>query len=264
METEREKLGFFDQLIYSVQPAKYKELLKQSGKKVIAYAMVLSLCLSIMSFIIPVAGWFATFGGLDNLFTEVLPAIELQDGRLSVENKIEIGDDGLNHILVDTERVSMQVSDLDTENYISEILVAEENMIIYVSGMEAMELPFAELKELQLDNEGLASLKPFIYVVLAITFVTHIFSKLFDLLVWGVMMAVCCWGPFRLKNVMELKYTQILGLAIYAQSAASLITAFNGSVGWIPDNTLLYYVGVMASMFLLMSGLRKLEENPHE
>ena len=143
METSKERLGFFDQIILSVQPKRYRELFDQTGKKVLAYVLALSLCLSIMQFIIPVAGWFLSFGGLDNLFTEVLPAIELQNGKLSVEDKIEIGESSSTYVLIDTERVSMQESDLNTEEYISEILVAEENMLVYTSGMGTMEIRFA-------------------------------------------------------------------------------------------------------------------------
>lgn len=264
METKRQSLGFFDQVIYSVQPAKYKELLEQTGRKVIVYVLLLSLCLGIMQFAIPTAGWFLSFGGLDNLFTEVLPAIELQDGKLSVENKIEIGTDSTTYVLIDTERVNMQISDLETDKYISEILVAEENMIIYASGMDAMELRFADLGDVSLTNTGLAALKPFIYTVMAVTFITQICSQVFDVLTWGMLMALCCWGPFRLKGTAKMKYTKILGLAIYAQTAAKLVTAFNSCVGLISDNIILYYAGMLVSMFLLMNGIRKLEEPAHE
>ncbi len=264
METERQSLGFFDQVIYSVQPKKYKELMEQTGRKVITYIVILALCLSIMQFVIPVAGWFLSFGGLDNLFTEVLPVIELQNGRLSVEDKIEIGADSAVHILIDTERVAMQESDLDTETYISQILVAEENMLLYTSGMGAMEMRFADLGNVSLNNEGLSALKPFIYMTMAITFLMQTFSGAFDLVTWGALMALCCWGPFRLKGTEGVKFTKILTLAIYAQTVAKLITAFNGCVGLISDNFIVYYAGMMVSMLLLMQGLRKLEGKADE
>ena len=259
METERQRLGFFDQLIYSVQPSKYKELMEQSGKKVVSYLLILALFLSIMQFVIPTAGWFMSFGGLDNLFTEVLPAIELNDGKLSVENKIEIGEGTSTYILIDKERVTMLESDLEREQYISEILVAEENMIIYNSAAGAVEVRFADLGEVTLDNQGLMELKPFVYLVLIISFLTQAVSQLFDFVMWGVLMALCCWGPFRMRGTEKLKYTKVLALAIYAQTAVKLFTAFNASVNWITDTYILYYVGMIVSMFLLMSGLRKME-----
>lgn len=264
METERQSLGFFDQLIYSVQPAKYKELEKQPGRKVISYALILSLLLAFMQVMIPVIGWFASFGGLDNLFTEVLPAIELQNGKLSVENKIEIGADSATYILIDTERVTMQESDLDVENYAAEILVAEENMIIYNAALGASEMKFADLGDISLNNEGLAGAKPFVYLVIFVTFLAQIGSMLVDLVVWGILMTICCWGPFRVRGTKKMKFTTILSFAIYAQTAMKLITAFNSCVGWISDTYILYYLGAIVSMFFLMSGLRKMEEKPNE
>jgi len=264
METEKQSLGFFDQVILSVQPKRYCELITRTGKQVLAYVLVLSLCLSIMQFLIPTAGWFLSFGGLDNLFTEVLPAIELQNGKLSVEDKIEIGENSATYILIDTERVAMQESDLKTEEYLSEILVAEENMIIYTSGMGVMEMRFEDLGNISLTNETLRDLKPVVYLTLSFAFFAQIASGIFDLLIWGVLMAVCCWGPFRLKGTEKIAFTKIMTLAIYAQTAAKLVTAFNASAHLIKDNFIVYYVGMMVSMLLLMNGLRKMEAETHE
>ena len=265
METTKEQsLGFFDQVIYSVQPKRYKELIAQKGKKVISFVVVLSLCLAIMQNLIPTAGWFLSFGGLDNLFTEVLPAIELQNGKLSVEDKIEIGEDSSTYILIDTERVTMQESDLETDKYLSEILVAEENVIIYTSGMSALEMRFSDFGNVTLDNEGLKTLKPFIYMIIAMTFLAQIATGAFDLVMWGAMMAICCWGPFRLRGTEKIPFRKIMILAIYAQTAGKLATAFNASAGLIPSNYIVYYAGMMAAMLLLMSGLRKLEGKADE
>lgn len=264
METVKERLGFFDQVIYSVQPKRYKDLIEQKGRKVISYVLTLALCLSIMQFVIPAFGWFASFGGLENLFTEVLPAIELQDGKLSVGNKIEIGEDSATHILIDTERVSMQESDLNEEEYMSEILVAEENILLYSSAMGVTEIRFADLGELSVNNEGLVSITPFIYILLAVSFFAQIFAAMFDLFMWGFLMALCCWGPFRLRGTSKLAFGKVLSLALYAQTASKLVTAFNASAQLISDNYILYYAGMMVSMLLLMQGLRKLEDKEHE
>lgn len=264
METKEQSLGFFDQVIYSVQPKKYRELISQTGKKVIGYVLILSLCLSIMQFLIPAAGWFLSFGGLDNLFTEVLPAIELSNGRLSVENKIEIGENSATYILIDTERVTMQESDLNTEEHISEILVAEENMLVYTSGMGTMEIRFADLGQISLNNEGLKAMKSFIYMIIAVSFIMQIGAGAFDLVLWGALMSLCCWGPFRLRGTEQIPFVKIMTLAIYAQTAGKLVTAFNASAQIISSNYIVYYVGMMVSMMLLMSGLRKLEDRPNE
>lgn len=262
METER--LGIFDRIAYSVQPSKYKELIRQPRRKVITYTLLIAILVAFMQVMIPVIGWFASFGGLDNLFQEVLPTIELQNGKLSVENKIEIGADASTYILVDTERVTMQASDLDRETHSAEILIAEENMIIYNSMSGTMEITFADLGDVTLDNASLAALKPLIYLVIVITFIIQILLQIIEFVSAAFLLAICCWGPFRLKGTQEMKFSSLFTLGIYAQTAMRLVIAFNSCVDWISDAFLLYYIGMGAALFLLMTGLRKMEGTAHE
>ena len=129
METQTKKLGFFDQLIYSVQPKHYKELASQPRRKVITYVLMLGLILGIMNYVIPAAGFVMSVGGMENFFMEALPEIKLSDGELHVASKIEIGKDTVTHILVDTSVDRVDESSLG-EEYVSEVLVARENMIV--------------------------------------------------------------------------------------------------------------------------------------
>jgi hypothetical protein len=137
-------------------------------------------------------------------------------------------------------------------------------MLVYTSGMGTMEIRFADLGNVTLDNAGLSALKPFIYMTLAVAFLAQIASGIFDLLTWGVLMAVCCWGPFRLKGTDKIPFGKIMTLAIYAQTDAKLVTAFNASAHLVKDNLIVYYAGMMVSMMLLMSALRKLEVKTDE
>ena len=63
-------------------------------------------------------------------------------------------------------------------------------------------------------------------------------------------------------EIMEQKslrrFAQVLSLAIYAQTAMRLVVAVNSCVNFMKDDYMLYYIGIMASMFFLMSGLRKM------
>lgn len=260
---ETEKIGVLDQLAYSVQPSKYKELVGQPRRKIITYTLFLAVLVAFMQVVIPVIGWFSSFGGLDHLFTEVLPVIELQDGKLSVGNKIEIGTNGSTYVLIDTERVTMQQSDLDTKKYSAEILVAEENMIIYNSMSGTMELKFADLGDVTLNNDSLVSSKFLVYLVIGLTFLLQIGNQILELVLSGFFLVICCWGPFRIKKAPKMRFPSILALAIYAQTAMRLLLAFNSCVEWIPDVFLLY-IGMGAALFILMSGLSKMEERVHE
>lgn len=61
-----------------------------------------------------------------------------------------------------------------------------------------------------------------------------------------------------------MPFVKIMTLAIYAQTAGKLVTAFNASAQIISSNYIVYYIGMMVSMMLLMAGLRKLEDKPNE
>lgn len=264
METKRQELGFFDQVIHSVQPSKYKELLAQSGKKVVSYLLILCFLLSFMQFVIPAAGWFASFGGLEHLIQDVLPAIELSGGKLEVADRIEIGAGGSTYVVIDTDVNRVSEKDLDTDKYIAQILVSKENALIYNASIGATEIRFADFGNVVLGNKDLVAMIPFIYLILIISFVTHVFSQVFDLILWGVMMSVCCWGPFRLKGTEKLRFAQILSLAIYAQTAMRLVLAFNTCVSFMEDYYMLYYIGIMSAMLLLMTGMRKMGDKTQE
>jgi hypothetical protein len=245
-------------MICSVQPSKYIDLLNQSGKKVISYLLLLCFLLSVMQFVIPAAGWFASFGGLEHLIQEVLPAIELSGGKLHVEDRIEIGAGSSTYVVIDTTKDSVTEKDIEKDKYLAQILVSRDNVLIYNMSMGTTEIRFADLGNVTLGNKELLVMIPFIYLILLVSFVTHMFSQMFDLILWGTMMSLCCWGPFRLKGTKKLCFAQVLSLAIYAQTAMRLVVAVNSCVNFMKDDYMLYYIGIMASMFFLMSGLRKM------
>lgn len=257
---EQKRIGFFDQIIYSVQPNKYKELLKQPGKSVVFYVILLGLCLCIMDYVIPVAGYMTSFGGVDHLITKVLPKIEFSQGQLQTDGKIEIGRDSTVHILVDTSLEKIEAENIQKDKYISEILIGQNNMIIYSSYMGTAEMEFAQYKDASFNNESLLSLKPWIYMILIINFFTTLFAELFRYLISALPLAVVGWlmgGPDRTGR---LGFFKIYMLALYAKTAVALFVAFNNTAGLLSSQVLVIYAGLMITMFLLMTGIRKAEE----
>lgn len=257
---EQKRIGFFDQIIYSVQPNKYKELLKQPGKAVIFYVILLGLCLCIMDYVIPVAGYMTSFGGIDHLITKILPKIEFSQGQLAADSKIEIGRESTVHILVDTSLEKVEVESIQKDKYISEILIGQNNMIIYSSYMGTAEMEFAQYKDTSFNNESLLSLKPWIYMILIINFFTTLFAELFRYLISALPLSVVGWlmgGPDRTGR---LSFFKIYMLALYAKTAVALFSAFNNVAGLLSSQVFVLYAGLMITMFLLMTGIRKAEE----
>lgn len=260
METVNAKLGFFDQIIYSVQPKKYGQLAAQSKIRTIIFAIIIAVCLAIMNFAIPVVGFSASVQGYDNFVMEVLPDIELKDGKLNVSHKLEIGEDTVSHILVDTTIPKVTEAHFDEEKYMYEIIVGQENVMLAGDGMVLSNIEFSQFKDVALNNEGLLQMKSFIQTFLVLCFCTSIFSYLANYLFAAAFLALICWGPFRIRGAVELKYTTILMLAIYAKAVPELVVSFNATADLLPIQYILAYASIIATVFLLMNGIRGLGE----
>ena len=101
---EKNKISFIDQILYSVQPEKYRELVTQPAKAAAGFLIILCLWLTIMDYVVSAAGWIASFGGFDHLITKVLPEIVLYAGVLAVGDRMDIGNAETVHLLVDTSQ----------------------------------------------------------------------------------------------------------------------------------------------------------------
>lgn len=260
MEQEKKKLGFFDQIIYSVQPSKYGSLLEQKKRKVIFYTIFLMFCLAVMNFVIPVAGFFSSVGGYDQFVTEGIPKVELKDGILQVGNRIEMGKNSSTYILVDTTKERAKMEDINKEDHLSEILVTKNNMIVYNGGWQTVEIDFAQLKGITLNNDGLLNLKSFVYALLFISFLTSMITQGISYLLQAVFVALLCWGPFAIRGAKRRSFGSVFAAAIYAKTVPEIVMSFNNSAGWISNTYLLSYVAIAAAVGILMSALRKTSE----
>lgn len=257
---EKNKISFIDQILYSVQPEKYRELVTQPAKAAAGFLIILCLWLTIMDYVVPAAGWIASFGGFDHLITKVLPEIVLSDGELSVADRIEIGKGETVHLLVDTSQEKVTKENLNQQKYQAEFLIARDNMVLYNSYIGAMEIDFAQFGNSTLNNETLLQVKPWIYAMLIINFFTVFIAELIRYLFAALPMAVLGWimgGPERTNR---LSFSSIFFLALYAKAAAALVLSFNSTAGLLSSEVLLVYAGLFFTVFLLMNGIRKIEE----
>ncbi|MCI5596114.1 MAG: DUF1189 domain-containing protein [Lachnospiraceae bacterium] len=262
METEsKNTTGFFDQIIYSVKPKRYQDLLNLPRKKVVIFVLVLSLCLCIMDYVIPAAGWFASFGGMDHLITKVLPDIEFSKGELHTDGVIEIGKNSTTHLLVDTSKERVNTEELDTENCMMEILVSKKNMVIYNAYVGAMEVDFAQYQNSTFDNNSLLQLKPLIYTSMIFSFIMLVFMEPLKYLVSAIPLALI--GSIRMpgKKEKRLTFGKIYLLALYAQTVPTLAQSFNRSANLISSQLLIVYLALFFAVFLLSRGVRYIEED---
>ncbi|MDO4556802.1 MAG: DUF1189 family protein [Lachnospiraceae bacterium] len=257
---KNKKPGVIDQLLYSVQPSKYKELAALSAKSVVFYMLILGLCLTIMDYVIPAAGWIVSVGGVDHFVTEVLPKIELKDGELTVADRLEFGQDGTVHLLADTSVDKVTESQINNSQYAVEILIGKKNALIYNGMMGIAEIDFSQLKDTYLDNETLLSLKPALYTGLAISFFMNLIGEILSYLIMALPIAGVGWAFGGVGRKNRMKFSKIYMLTLYAKTAAALFVAFNGSVNLIASQFLLEYAGIFISLMLAVNGVKKTEE----
>jgi hypothetical protein len=180
---------------------------------------------------------------------------------LTAQSKIEIGKESTVHILVDTSVDEMKTANLDTDKYVSEILIGKNNMILYSSYAGAAQLDFAQYQDYSFDNQTLLILKPWIYAGLIISFFTTMVTELISYLISALPLALIEWlvgGPRRSNR---LSFPKIYLLTLYAKTVVELILDFISTSGWIDNQELLVYFGLIISMLLLMAGVRKTEEH---
>lgn len=261
MELEQKtKIGFFEQIVFSVQPKKYKELVLLPKKTVVFYMILLGLCLSIMNYVIPMTGWMVSFGGLDHLLREGLPRIEFSNGQLSVSDRVEIGKDTPQHLLVDTSKEKVTADDFDQKKYVMEILVSKTNMMIYANMAGTMAVDFSMYKDATLTNESLIEMKPAMYTVMVMQFFFNIIREIIHYLIAALPLAFLAWivGGADRKN--RMKFSRVFVLTLYAKTAAELFISFNASANLLKNPFILAYVGMFLTIMLLIAGLKRAEE----
>lgn len=83
-----EKISWFEQFkIACLKPSQYKRLLNLAKGKVILFLAAITLITTILGYGMDVAGFTVSVGGWKNFILNRLPAFELKDGTLSVDQR---------------------------------------------------------------------------------------------------------------------------------------------------------------------------------
>lgn len=251
--------GFFDQIAFSVQPDKYKELSLLPKKKVVFYVLLMGICLTIMNYVIPMAGWLTSFGGLDHFLKEGLPKIEFSHGVLSVDDRIEMGKGTPQHLLVDTSKEKITPEEVDQENYMMEVLVSKTNMLMYADFAGTVSIDFSMYQNVVFTNDKLLEMKPAMYTAMVIQFFSQIIREIMQYLIAALPLAFGAWLIVSAEQKKRMQFSQAFVLTLYAKTAAALFLAFNASANLLKDQVLLIYGTMMLTVILLMTGIKKAE-----
>ena len=241
----QEKISFTEQIRIALsKPTWYKSLFQQSVGKHIAYFLVLLVLITVIQYVIPTTAYIQSVGGLEPLLMEVIPTFSLENGELTVDQVVEIEQNGV-RMVIDTSvdaykqedaiEVAKEVEDAMPVVY----LVSRTNI---ACNQVTAPLSIASFGEISFDNRDLYQIAPVYLVTYGITFffyniVAYVISALFFALFGYLMNRV-------LK--LNLKFGQIFVIAMYAKSIEILIESVLQVVGM----PLLYYIGSIVGIFI--------------
>ncbi len=258
METEQQKIGIIDQFIFAVaKPREYKKLMSLKTGKVIVYTLLLTFLLTVMSYVIPTAGWLLSYRGVEGFFKNQIPAFTFADGKLNMESEIVIEQEGVNRIIVDTSKEKVGKSDLQ-KDYMQQIVISKTNMLI--SSMNTVsEVDFGQLGNIRFDKSSLSEVVPLVYISLLI-----VFGMQFVFMLCEYVVSAFFYGLIATLYVSmggeELPIKNAMKAAIYAKTLAAVVGAVNGVMGSFIPSSMWGFLSLFATMMLLFMGVRQKDE----
>ena len=113
-----EKISWFEQFkIACLKPSQYKRLLNLAKGKVILFLAAITLITTILGYGMDVAGFTVSVGGWKNFILNRLPAFELKDGTLSVDQEMDFEIGGV-HFVADTSKDKVSTEDFLVDGFL--------------------------------------------------------------------------------------------------------------------------------------------------
>ncbi|MBO5239396.1 MAG: DUF1189 family protein [Lachnospiraceae bacterium] len=241
----QEKISFTEQIRIALsKPLWYKSLFRQSIGKHICYFLILIVLITVIRFVIPVAAYLQSVGGLERLILEGIPTFSLSGGELTVDEVIDVEKNGV-RLVIDTSADAFTVE--EAQEKATEMkdtlpvvyMVSRTNM---VCNQTTVPLNMADFGAFSFDNQALYQIAP-VYLVIygilcfAYNIIAYLISALFFAF-FGYLMNQA------LK--LNLKFGQIYLIALYAKSVEIILESILEVVGF----SLLYYIGSVIGIFI--------------
>lgn len=210
---QTKKLNFFEQIYYAtIRPNQYYRLTKVSGGRLTGFIFLFIFLISLFS-IIPL--FIETFGshGISQMLNEI-PDFELSGGQLYVEERYEL-DEGGSYILIDTSINRFTDEDVP-DGYYQCLLISRTNMINAKSYGRTQEVRFSDIPGLHFDNDNLASLLPFFYLIIIIAAV-FVYLYLLAIYLLGALIYSLVGLFVNYLGHVKLTYAAIFKTAIYSK-----------------------------------------------
>lgn len=250
-------MTFSEQTLYALtKPEKYKEIIKLKTGRFVLFAIVISLILGIITFVIPTAAEISKFGGLENFFDKRMGEVSCSDGKLYVAHDVDLtlestyilfGD--TTHILIDTDYSIIPDQLLDKEGFywaIGKEYVRTAyvfNHGIYNDTVYYMNLPDG------LNNQMLKDAIPGIYIGFFIMLVVLSLGYFIKYAFFALILSLMVNSINKQLNF-GLSNGQVFQTCFYGESLGMLISNFNTAAGFL-DPLIVSIITIFISMHFI-------------
>jgi hypothetical protein len=243
------KPTFSEQIVYAMfRPSKYVNLLDLKNGRFVRFIIVMMVVLSIVTFVIPTGAVITGFGGFENLFTRVIPALSVEDGKLQIEEPFSMTFDQYN-VLIDTDDASPADEKLSKAGaYIA--IGSQVIRFAFSTGTEVHDYSTLSLSGLLSDtftNQTLTELIPSIYTGMFITFVLMCFGFFIKYAFFALLLALI--ASFANKKLeLGISFGNLFKLGFYSESLAMVLTNFNDALGYPLPYIIVNFIAIFISL----------------
>lgn len=248
-------MNLTEQIIVALaKPKRYKDLLKLSKKRFVYFIILLTMLMSVITFVIPAVATIVGFGGFKNLFETNLKTIEYKDGKVSLDNVFKMKINGTT-IIVDTSAKEVPFKQMrNTGTYVA---VSSDNVSVYssVSGnvMKVVSYKLTDLFPIDMNKETLIMLIPAIYMYLVLSFLMKTIFYFMEYALYGLFLAVVL-NLMKKNHSYNMKFGSIFVICFYAQTLMMLVDSINSSVGLAPS-FIISFVGLFYTVRMATIGV---------
>ena len=261
-----EKISWFEQFkIACLKPSQYKRLLNLAKGKVILFLAAITLITTILGYGMDVAGFTVSVGGWKNFILNRLPAFELKDGTLSVDQEMDFEIGGV-HFVADTSKDKVSTEDLSNK-YQMELVFAKNEMVVKNTAVGNMmnTFSFKNMKNVQVNNQAMLSMVPMIRIFIVIMFFTQWIANIISYLTVCIFITMLTYFNQRTrmdrKNREDVSFGKIFKLSIYARVIFELVETIGVTAGSAIFTGMAWmFISYFGSYQLLLAGFMRPED----
>lgn len=263
-----EKIGWLEQLkIACLKPGQYRRLLEVAKGRVVIFFAAITLMITILGFGLDVLGFGISVGGAKNFILHRLPAFELKEGKLQVDQQMDFTFAGI-HFLANTNEDTVSMEDLSNE-YSVEVAFAKDEMILKNTAMGQMvnRIPFSRMKNVEFNNQAMTAMIPMIHLFIGILFFAQWAVNIVSYLTICIFISMLVYFNQKTRFDQEEKerekvsFGKIFKLSIYARVIFQLVETVGITAGVAVFSGIVWmFISYLGSYELLLMGFMKPEK----